>query len=56
MPGDFGADGIEIGFNARYLFDTGGQIEGDVMEVHLADAAAPTLLRENGQGPALWSR
>ena len=39
--------GIEIGFNARYLLDILGEIDGDTVEVHLADAAAPTLLREN---------
>jgi DNA polymerase-3 subunit beta len=54
IPADSGADGIEIGFNARYLLDILGQIEGDVMEVHLADAAAPTLLRENDKAPALY--
>jgi DNA polymerase-3 subunit beta len=54
IPADYGADGIEIGFNARYLLDILGQIEGDVMEVHLADAAAPTLLRENDKAPALY--
>ena len=31
-----------------------GQIEGDTIEVHLADAAAPTLLRENDKAPALY--
>jgi DNA polymerase-3 subunit beta len=54
VSADYGADGIEIGFNARYLLDILGQIEGDVMEVHLADAAAPTLLRENDKAPALY--
>jgi DNA polymerase-3 subunit beta len=54
IPADYGADGIEIGFNARYLLDILGQIEGDVMEVHLADAAAPTLLRENDKASALY--
>jgi DNA polymerase-3 subunit beta len=54
IPADYGADGIEIGFNARYLLDILGQIEGDMMEVHLADAAAPTLLRENDKAPALY--
>ncbi len=54
ISADYGADGIEIGFNARYLLDILGQIEGDVMEVHLADAAAPTLLRENDKAPALY--
>ncbi|MGD9812684.1 MAG: DNA polymerase III subunit beta [Sphingobium sp.] len=54
VPADYGADGLEIGFNARYLLDILGQIEGDTVEVHLADAAAPTLLRENDKAPALY--
>jgi DNA polymerase-3 subunit beta len=54
VSAEYGADGIEIGFNARYLLDILGQIEGDIMEVHLADAAAPTLLRENDKAPALY--
>jgi DNA polymerase-3 subunit beta len=55
VPGDYGAEALEIGFNARYLLDILGQIEGDTVEVHLADAAAPTLLRENDKAPALTS-
>ena len=54
ISADYGADSFEIGFNARYLLDILGQIEGDVVEVHLADAAAPTLLRENDKAPALY--
>ena len=54
LPADYGADGMEIGFNARYLLDILGQIEGDSVEVHLADAAAPTLLRENDKSSALY--
>jgi len=54
VPGDYAAEGFEIGFNARYLLDILGQIEGDVVEVHLADAAAPTLIRENDKSPALY--
>jgi DNA polymerase-3 subunit beta len=54
VSAEYGADGLEIGFNARYLLDILGQIEGDIMEVHLADAAAPTLLRENDKAPALY--
>ena len=54
VSADYGADGIDIGFNARYLLDILGQIEGEVMEIHLADAAAPTLLRENDKAPALY--
>lgn len=54
LPADYSADGLEIGFNARYLLDILGQIEGDSVEVHLADAAAPTLLRENDKSSALY--
>jgi DNA polymerase-3 subunit beta len=54
VPGDYAAEGFEIGFNARYLLDILGQIEGDTVEVHLADAAAPTLLRENDTASALY--
>ena len=54
LAADYGSDNIEIGFNARYLMDILGQIEGDSVEVHLADAAAPTLLRENDKSSALY--
>ncbi|MFL6856874.1 MAG: DNA polymerase III subunit beta [Allosphingosinicella sp.] len=54
VPGDYNADGLEIGFNARYLMDILNQIEGDTVEMHLADAAAPTLLRENDKAQALY--
>jgi DNA polymerase-3 subunit beta len=54
VSGDYSASGFEIGFNARYLLDILSQIEGDTVEVHLADAAAPTLIRENDKAPALY--
>jgi DNA polymerase III subunit beta len=54
VPGDYAAMPFEIGFNSRYLLDILHQIEGDMVEVHLADAAAPTLIRENDKSPALY--
>ena len=54
LAGDYGADALEIGFNARYLLDILSEIDGDTVEVHLADAAAPTLLRENDKSQALY--
>ncbi len=54
VPGDYAAPGFEIGFNSRYLLDILGQIDGDLVEVHLADAAAPTLIRENDKAAALY--
>ena len=54
IAADYGNDSIEIGFNARYLLDILQQVEGDTVEVHLADAAAPTLLREKDDSAALY--
>jgi DNA polymerase-3 subunit beta len=54
VPGDYASSSFDIGFNARYLLDILGQIDGDTVEVHLADAAAPTLIRENDKAPALY--
>jgi DNA polymerase-3 subunit beta len=54
VPGDYTALPFDIGFNARYLLDILGQIDGDLVEVHLADAAAPTLIRENDKAAALY--
>ncbi len=54
VPGDYSASGFEIGFNAKYLMDILNEIEGDTIEVHLADAAAPTLIRENDKAEALY--
>ena len=54
IPADYGSEALEIGFNARYLLDILGEIDGDTVEVHLADAAAPTLLRENDKSNALY--
>jgi DNA polymerase-3 subunit beta len=54
LAADYSADGFEIGFNANYLKDILGQIEGDTVELHLADAAAPTLIRQDEKSPALY--
>jgi DNA polymerase-3 subunit beta len=54
IAADYGASGFEIGFNANYLKDILSQIEGDTVELHLADAGAPTLIRQNDKAPALY--
>ena len=54
VSGDYAAAPFEIGFNSRYLLDILAQVHGDAVEVHLADAAAPTLIRENDKAPALY--
>ncbi|OYU74189.1 MAG: DNA polymerase III subunit beta, partial [Alphaproteobacteria bacterium PA3] len=54
VSGEYGSEGFEIGFNARYLMDILSQIESETVEVHLADAGAPTLIRENESSRALY--
>ena len=54
VPGSYKDDTFEIGFNSRYLLDILNEIEGDTVELHLADASAPTLIRENDKSPALY--
>ncbi len=54
VPADYKSTGFEIGFNANYLKDILGQIEGDTVELHLADAGAPTLIRQDEKSPALY--
>ncbi len=54
VPADYKSDGFEIGFNANYLKDILAQIDGDTVELHLADAGAPTLIRQDDKSPALY--
>lgn len=54
LAAEYRAEGLEIGFNANYLKDILGQIDSDMVELHLADAGAPTLIRENEQSRALY--
>ncbi len=54
VAADYEAAAFDIGFNARYLLDILGEVETDIVELHLADASAPTLIREGGNSPALY--
>ena len=54
VAADYGSDSFEIGFNANYLKDILHQIDGDTVELHLADAGAPTLIRQDDKSPALY--
>tara|TARA_B100000949_G_scaffold149959_2_gene131750 strand:- start:2589 stop:3581 length:993 start_codon:yes stop_codon:yes gene_type:complete len=54
LAAEYAADGFEIGFNAGYLKDILSQIDSDEVEIHLADAGAPTLIRKNDDSPALY--
>ncbi len=54
VPGNYRADAMEIGFNAKYLHEILSQIDGDTVELHLADANAPTLIRASDAAAALY--
>ncbi len=47
-------EAMDIGFNARYLLDILGQIDGDVVRTLLADAASPTIMRDAEDESALY--
>jgi len=54
VPASYSSASMEIGFNANYLKDILGQIDGDTVELHLADPGAPTLIRKDENSPALY--
>lgn len=54
LPADYSSDEFEIGFNANYLKDILSQVDGDTVELHLADPGAPTLIRQSDKSPALY--
>jgi DNA polymerase-3 subunit beta len=41
---DYDGEPFEIGFNARYLLDVAGQIQGETAEFRFADPSSPTLV------------
>jgi len=50
----YSADVFEIGFNSRYLLDILAQIEGDTVQVMLADPSSPTIVRDMLDEGALY--
>ncbi len=54
VPADYTSPEFEVGFNYRYLLDILGQVESEQVDVHMADAAAPTLIREGDDSKALY--
>jgi len=54
LAAEYRAEGMEIGFNANYLKDILDQVDAETVELHLADAGAPTLIRENEASRALY--
>jgi DNA polymerase III subunit beta len=54
MAVDFGGGALDIGFNARYLLDIAGQLDSDTAQFKLADAGAPTIIRDGDDNSALY--
>ncbi len=51
---NYSSEKIEIGFNARYLLDVLGQIEGDMVQFLFSESAAPALIRDPADVGALY--
>jgi DNA polymerase-3 subunit beta len=45
---------LDIGLNSRYLLDIADEIEGEGMQILLADSVAPTLMRDMADAQALY--
>lgn len=50
----YGSDELEIGFNARYLLDIAGQLEGEDARFMFADPGSPTMVRDSQDIAALY--
>ena len=50
----YSATPIEIGFNARYLLDITGQIEGKEVRFLLSDAGSPTIIEDTDDPRTLY--
>ncbi len=50
----YNASPVEIGFNARYLLDITGQIEGKEVRFLLSDAGSPTLIEDTEDTRTLY--
>lgn len=51
---DYSDQDLEIGFNAKYLLDVSGQIEGRDAVFHLEDPASPALVKDPEDAAALF--
>lgn len=54
IEADYTAEPLEIGFNAKYLMDMAGEIDGDALMFRFADAGAPTLVHERDDTTSLF--
>ncbi len=54
LAADYASDPLEIGFNAKYLLDVAGQIQGEEAQFEFADSGSPTLVRDGADEHALF--
>ena len=54
LPVDYNAEPLEIGFNAKYLLDVSGQIEGRDATLFLDSPASPALVKDSEDDKALF--
>jgi DNA polymerase III subunit beta len=50
----YNAASLEVGFNARYLLDIAGQIEGEGARIALSDAASPAVMQDAADPSAIY--
>lgn len=51
---EYSSSPLEIGFNARYLLDIAGQLEGEEARFMLADPGSPTMVKDASDDSALY--
>lgn len=54
LPASYSDAPLEIGFNARYLLDIAAEIEGGHILFILSDPSSPTIVKDEGNGAALY--
>lgn len=54
LAADYAGDPLDVGYNSRYLLDILDQIKTAEAELHLSDAASPTLIKESSDMSALY--
>ncbi|MEM9421122.1 MAG: DNA polymerase III subunit beta [Pseudomonadota bacterium] len=51
---DYKNEAIDIGFNAKYILDIADQVDGETAVFHFADAASPTLVKDQDDPRAVY--
>ncbi len=54
IDAEYNGSPLEIGFNARYVLDMMGEIDGETVRLEMASAAAPTVTRDPADSSTLY--